>query len=181
MTTDYRAMCAELLDELELWSSWHDATDLKDRAAAALHFDQPGPQPPAAIVEMVNKLHQINNPAIQSVAPADEEIGEWHDQCADLTRLGEVDHYWAFDLQSDEVAGVVRAVLAFLQRQHPQPVPVSERLPGPEDCDGDGRCWIFMPDIGTAPSWRLTDPRDIGPYHTHWLPHHALPTPEANS
>jgi hypothetical protein len=73
---DYRALCAELLDELELWSSWHDATDLKDRAAAALHFDQPEPQPPAAIVEMVNKLHQINNPAIQPVAPTDEEIME---------------------------------------------------------------------------------------------------------
>ena len=71
---DYRALCAELLDELELWSSWHDATDLKDRAAAALHFGQPEPQPPAAIVEMVNKLHQINNPAIQSVAPTDEEL-----------------------------------------------------------------------------------------------------------
>jgi hypothetical protein len=60
-----------------------------------------------------------------------------------------------------------------------QPVPVSERLPGARDCDGEGRCWIFMPDIGTDPSWRLTDPRDIGPYHTHSLPHHALPTPEA--
>jgi hypothetical protein len=76
MSPDYKALCAELLDELELWSSWHDATDLKDRAAAALHFDQPEPQPSAAIVEMVNKLHQINNPAIQSVAPTDEELYE---------------------------------------------------------------------------------------------------------
>jgi hypothetical protein len=62
-----------------------------------------------------------------------------------------------------------------------QPVPVSERLPGPEDCDKQGRCWIFMPDIGTDPSWRLTDPRDIGPYHTHSLPANALPTPEATN
>ena len=44
--TDYRALCVELLDELELWSSWHDATDLKDRAAAALHFDQAEPMAP---------------------------------------------------------------------------------------------------------------------------------------
>jgi len=35
-TPDFCALCAELLDELELWSSWHDATDLKDRARAAL-------------------------------------------------------------------------------------------------------------------------------------------------
>jgi hypothetical protein len=74
--TNFRALCAELLDELELWSSWHDAADLKDRAAAALHFDQAEPQPPVAIVEMVNKLYQINNPAIQSVAPTDEELYE---------------------------------------------------------------------------------------------------------
>ena len=38
---DFRALCAELLDELELWSSWHDATDLKDRAAAALTLYRP--------------------------------------------------------------------------------------------------------------------------------------------
>jgi hypothetical protein len=36
--TNFRALCEELLDELELWSSWHDATDLKDRAGSALHF-----------------------------------------------------------------------------------------------------------------------------------------------
>lgn len=59
----------------------------------------------------------------------------------------------------------------------PQPVPVSKRLPGPGDCDAEGRCWIHMPDMGTAPSWRLVDPREIGPYHTHWLPAHALPVP----
>jgi hypothetical protein len=61
-------------------------------------------------------LARWGTPTIQpepvAVAPTDEEIGEWHDQCADLTRLGEVDHYWAFDLRSDEVAGVVRAALA---------------------------------------------------------------------
>jgi hypothetical protein len=39
---DFRALCAELLDELDLWSSWHDATDLKDRARAAL-ATLPGP------------------------------------------------------------------------------------------------------------------------------------------
>lgn len=53
-------------------------------------------------------------PTIQPepVAPTDEEIDDWHSQCADLTRRGAADHYWAFDLQSDEVAGVVRAALA---------------------------------------------------------------------
>ena len=53
MTNPYRALCDELLDELEVWSSWHDATDLKDRAGAALDLTQPEP-----------------------VAPTDEEIME---------------------------------------------------------------------------------------------------------
>lgn len=72
---------------------------------------------------------------------------------------------------------IARAVLARWGRPAPQPVPVSERLPGAEDCDAEGRCWIHMPDTGTAPSWRLVDPREIGPYHTHWLPANALPIP----
>jgi hypothetical protein len=89
---DFRALCAELL-QLELeqpaeytdWKRRHNAAIARARAALA----QPEP-----------------------VAPTDEEINVWHDQCADLTRLGEVDHYWAFDLRHDEVAGVVRAALA---------------------------------------------------------------------
>ena len=44
--------------------------------------------------------------------PTEEEIKDWHSRCADLTTLGEAEHYWAFDLHSDEVAGVVSAALA---------------------------------------------------------------------
>ena len=80
--------------------------------------------------------------------------------------------------------GVLRCAATLLQQLSAPapavvPVAVAERLPGEEDCDAEGRCWIFMPDIGTAPSWRLVDPRDIGPYHTHWLPAHAIPLPQA--
>jgi hypothetical protein len=53
MTNPYRALCAELLDELDLWSSWHDAADLKDRAGSALDLTQP-----------------------ESVVPTDEELYE---------------------------------------------------------------------------------------------------------
>ena len=136
---DYRALCDELLDELHLWSSWHDAKDLKDRAGAALDLAQP-----------------------ELVAPTDEELYELWEESG---------------FENDRFA---RAVLARWGCPTPQPVPVSERMPGPEDCDEQGRCWIFMPDIGTDPSSLLADPRDIGPYHTHWLPANALPNPEAN-
>jgi hypothetical protein len=76
-----------------------------------------------------------------------------------------------------------RAVLAKWGTPTIQPVPVSERLPGPEDCDGDGRCWMFGYVEG---DWRLISATNSGipklKYcFTHWLPHHALPTPEATN
>jgi hypothetical protein len=90
--TDFRALCAELADALAEWQlgggppeDTADA-DLINRARAALA--QPAP-----------------------VGPTDEELDDWHGRCADLTRLGEADHYWSLDLRSDEVAGVVRAAL----------------------------------------------------------------------
>ena len=39
-----------------------------------------------------------------------------------------------------------RAVLACYGTPANEPVPVSERLPEPEDLDGDGRCWWWHPD-----------------------------------
>ena len=89
-------------------------------------------------------------------------------------------------LQMAEKAGVanpvaaerlVRLALAAFGDPTPHPIPVSERLPGPGDIDAQGRVWAHMPDLGTAPSWRLIDPREIGPYQTHWLPAHDLPLP----
>jgi hypothetical protein len=62
----------------------------------------------------------------------------------------------------------------------PEPVPVSERLPGPEDCDSEGRCWVgyAVPkdDLETEynPSWELCK---FHPPDEVWLPHWALPMP----
>jgi hypothetical protein len=89
-----------------------------------------------------------------------------------------IDEYMTAPAEKDALIQRARAALAQPEPEGPtQPIPVSERLPGPEDCDAEGRCWIYMPDIGTAPTWWLVDPCDIGPYHTHWLPAHALPVP----
>ena len=66
-----------------------------------------------------------------------------------------------------------------------RPVPVSERLPRPEDCDGERNCWQWIPDIsGHYPlgHWELqhrdwvSDPDGDA---THWLPSTALPLPAA--
>ncbi len=58
-----------------------------------------------------------------------------------------------------------------------EPVPVSERLPRPRDCDTDGRCWVGI-NLGSCGhrSWilDLIADNDSG----CWLPHHALPVPQ---
>ena len=57
-----------------------------------------------------------------------------------------------------------------------KPVPVSERLPGPEDCDGCGNCWWFRQATRDDFSfWWLGGGDNTS---THWLPHHALPVPQ---
>jgi hypothetical protein len=59
------------------------------------------------------------------------------------------------------------------------PIPVSERLPGAEDCDAEGRCWMHGKVEG---DWRLISAANPGVPHlrycfSHWLPFHALPLP----
>lgn len=65
-----------------------------------------------------------------------------------------------------------RAVLARWGRPAPQPVPVSERLPGPGDCDAEGECYWFNPK-GSGAWYQNTYQGN----YTHWLPAHALPQP----
>jgi hypothetical protein len=62
------------------------------------------------------------------------------------------------------------------ERPAAQPVAVSERLPGPDDCLDEGWAWFFNKRIG----WRQAVlPVSTG--YTHWLPANALPTPEATN
>lgn len=73
-------------------------------------------------------------------------------------------------------------LLEQLSAQALQPVPVSERLPGPEDCDAEGRCWLCRKYQSDGPTWRLTRPASISDealrsYYAEWLPAHALPVP----
>ena len=80
-----------------------------------------------------------------------------------------------------EITDTIRKALEQGRRPTPQPVAVSERLPGPEDCDEQGRCWMFGYVEG---DWRLISATNSGipklKYcFSHWLPANALPTPEA--
>lgn len=64
-----------------------------------------------------------------------------------------------------------------------KPVPVSERLPGPEDCDAEGRCWCGTPSfvnsyaVTQSAQWRLSAPDDRFGSELFWLPARALPLP----
>jgi hypothetical protein len=66
-----------------------------------------------------------------------------------------------------------------------EPVPVSERLPGPEDCDAEGRCWWLTLAVieggrgGYSTFWELTTFKAAVRCASHWLPHNALPVPGA--
>lgn len=64
------------------------------------------------------------------------------------------------------------------------PIPVSERLPGAEDCDEEGRCWYFSYEtvIGGA-NWQLFTEEEQEGFvpPTHWLPTTALPLPEGGA
>jgi len=71
-------------------------------------------------------------------------------------------------------------ILARYDRPAIESVPVSERLPGPEDCDAEGRCWMCGKVEG---DWRLISTDNPGVPQlkyafSHWLPHWALPVPK---
>jgi len=275
VTTDFRALCAEL-EEAYTWCIEEYMTDpaeqdtLIQRARAALA--QPEPE-----------------------GPTDEEIIQWGSDCADATRKSEAEHYWAFEVPSDYICEITRAVLAhwgtpnsaevrrslggapqptpvsdafavvqkrldqlagdqemMIYRWHygewsidhsnpsscvqlgeasgeysgagrtleeafnklavllhhdappvpvlpegtqvieptertllvpvAQPIPVSERLPGPGDCDAEGRCWwgVFQGDELLMRAWHLERQTAVWRFAC-WLPAHALPVPTHTS
>jgi hypothetical protein len=82
---------------------------------------------------------------------------------------------------ADTAVGEAWAVVTTQLQAAPVPVPVSERLPGPEDCDGEGRCWWWCPSSvlpnGMCPYWCLAPAESPRPWFTHWLPATALPLP----
>ena len=89
--------------------------------------------------------------------------------------------------QRHPLADHARALLAEPEAEGPRgrpaaaPVPVSERLPGPEDCDAEGRCWRYIdPEESLCdPMWELARSKyAVATYGSvAWLPASALPLP----
>ena len=176
MSTDFRTICAELVEldraepgEYAEWRQLWTATIKRARAALA--------EP-------------------ELVGPTDEELLElmpqqFRDDLATVSRLA------AHGTSPDVTPGVfrvtlntgalnyARAVLARWPRPAPVvPVAVSERLPGSKDCDENGRVWAWRPfdpeDDEIGDLWELILSRWLNKsYWTHWLPAHAIPLPQA--
>jgi hypothetical protein len=182
---NYKALCAEILQKLDQyedgqrvdWDAW------RNNARAALaekeSIEDQIAKVDAAIEAGMERIRKIaatparNLPQPVPVAPTDEEIMEvfWEHQNG-------LEELWA-----DDWPAAARAVLARWGRPTPQPVVVSERLPGPEDCDEQGRCWWGEPQIGNShdATWTLCTQKDAEEFCTWgtkggWLPANALPT-----
>lgn len=69
--------------------------------------------------------------------------------------------------------GVVKDILTKWGWFNLEPIPLSERHPSDEECDGKGRCWYGAPDRpGAVACWDLEP--EASTDSTHWLPYWAL-------
>jgi hypothetical protein len=176
MSTDFRALCAELADALNGHTSLYEGHESELVARARTTLAQPEPE---------------------GVGPSDEE---WDELRAHFERI-------LCDARSSggPVVGnialadhLINAVYARFGRPAIEPVPVSERLPGPEDCFSDQhgqrsyKCWAqqYHTDNDDKPlrtvseAWDLVDYRLLARcrrWYYAWLPHHALPVPAAEA
>jgi hypothetical protein len=158
MTNPYRAMCAELAEELV------------NEYGYCTEWEKGLPLCESNVSELLTRARAL---LAQPVAegPTDEEL--W---------AAGSDDFRANCYPTDAIA-YARAVLAKWGHPTLQPVAVSERLPEPEDCDEQGRCWVgggqlvsgFSTWILGYSAWASRFP-DV---HYCWLPANALPIPRA--
>jgi hypothetical protein len=168
--TDFRALCAELADSVELLLEMRSndrpmrvTEDRLNRARAALEA-QPEPQGPTD--------EELEDFALQNGG------GYFNCDCqeeADILTRKHMSNY--------------RAVLTRWGRPAIEPVPVSEGMPGPEDVNDDGEVWVEEPaydyplgdtgDYDSEPGrWVLKPLSSLDKrFKRRWLPHSALPVP----
>jgi hypothetical protein len=99
MSTDFRALCAELANDLEEWVDGYLISDPADEHTAA-SFGR------------INRARAAL--AAESVAPTDQEIEEWADAAAEMP-LEELDpevRGWRRCFTKEEFGASIRAALA---------------------------------------------------------------------
>lgn len=172
---DFRTLCDKAV---QLWAVTYDMESVIDE----MRFALAQPEPEGLTDE---ELLCIAAEAIDGYGNCGIKPGEYEE----VTEQ-------AVEAYGSELIAYARAVLA-RWGNHPakpdtslQPIPVSERLPEPEDCDGQGMCWWWHPSHreSDAPEGWMQRPREWGFVRvryisdgalvcTHWLPAHALPLP----
>ncbi len=106
----------------------------------------------------------------------------WREEASAMRPHPEHDHV-EHARRISEIAWANGAYVAHWGRPTPQPVSVSERLPGPEDCDAEGKCWWGRPSEELCNSdWFLATRAEVDEFCDAWppivfLPHWALPVP----
>jgi hypothetical protein len=182
---DYRALCAELVAAVD------EASDAVDRTSDCVNAGN-HPELWAQCVDLIRRQDDLLSRARaalaqpEPVAPTDEELDEfavfWWGSDTDERTVTDV-------IECCSMTAYAHAVLARWVTPAIEPVPVSERLPEPEDCDAEGGCWWWHPDHKEDDfddGWILLNPKwadgrrdsDDSLIYTHWLPANALPTPE---
>jgi hypothetical protein len=199
MSTDFRAPCAELQGATVIGPEWQPCVKLpitvhvREQRPGETHSSTregitplrsddlimrgvQGEEYPIGR-ELFNQTYRMGvalaQPEPEGVTDDEEELMAAWDKAIRLPRTGRLAEYRAW------LAHALALVWAVGRRPTTEPVPVSERLPGPEDCDAEGRCWWFSPPAcgphKIRPCWTLDSETMEG--DTHWLPHHALPIP----
>ena len=155
MNINYRALCAELLDEIG-----HESPTTRLARAALAQLEPVSTEP-----DVEPEASWTEDEAIVAYDSA-------YRKSAGMEHTG----FGAASSYTEHHREGIRAVLARYGRPAITPIPVSERLPGPEDCDAEGQCWWWHVD---ALAWffRGANHRDF-PLWTHWLPFHVLPLPQ---
>ena len=207
--TDFRALCDELVDSIELLLEMRpaDAKPLRiteerlSRARAALAEPEPEPPTQRQLLQLAAEFWPEGCEPTQAAPYARAVLARWGTpNLAEIRRslggapqpaVGEVAELAAWLRERGQERETLHLPGAALSKQlrtapflltraadllerlsPPQPVPVSERLPGAGDCDAEGRCWLSNNEI--EPGWVLDYPERCTNW-THWLPFHALP------
>jgi hypothetical protein len=153
------------------WKIYVDAQDGDHRGAIALSVCRA-----AIAADRARYARPTIEPVPVAERPEPEGVGDEELLCIDDLRnawnaQADAANSWD-ELGIDEIVWFAQQQ-AITRYAHPttKPVPVAERLPGAEDCDEYGFCWF----------WNLQWERWRAGWQddecTHWLPHHALPTP----
>ncbi len=168
--TDWRALCAELSDAMNELSPYLEAQSpvpvvtkaIKVWGKARTALAQPEPQGPGSYAPFIVKHYSSDDrPSIKGNGFDGLEVGEDRQEAEEFIN-------W---INARLFPGTIRPAI--------EPVPVAERLPGPEDCDGEGKCYAWDGYWWLVRSTVLEeDDTGAGEGYTHWLPANALPVPQ---